>query len=60
MMVSVIEAAGERIIKEIEGARKRILEGHDVDNEFNSLVAAVNGIIRDLDQEFRWILNLFW
>lgn len=65
-MVSIVEAAGEEIIKNIEEARKKILDGTDIDEVFDKLAAEVYKIIRDfkiirdLDGEFRWILNLFW
>ncbi len=59
-MVSIVDVTKKSIIKRIDLARVRILEGSEMDEEFYELAIDVGGLMDDLNKEFYEILNSFW
>lgn len=58
--VSIVDAVKADIIREVEQAKRRIIDGMDVEDEFRRLVEHIEGVMNQLDLHIRLIINSFW
>jgi len=58
--VSIVDAVKADIIREVEQAKRRIIDGMDVEDEFRRLVEHIEGVMNQLDLDIRLIINSFW
>lgn len=58
--VSIVDAVKADIIREVEQAKRRIIDGMDVEDEFKRFVEHIEGVMNQLDLDIRLIINSFW